>query len=99
MLITFRTDAAGDVMMFGDVARRMLAIIGKHDEPKGIITVEQLPDAIARLRAAMEADKALGSGPNSEGREKPVGLAQRAQPLLEQFQWALRKEKPVLWGQ
>lgn len=58
MLITFKSVAAGDVIMFGDVARQMMQIMGKEPGDEGIVTVEQLPAAIALLQTAMAADKA-----------------------------------------
>ncbi|MDP5238661.1 DUF1840 domain-containing protein [Uliginosibacterium sp. 31-16] len=58
MLITFKSDADGDVIMFGAVGRRMLEIFGKDpDDTQGILTVEQLPDAILALQAAIEQDR------------------------------------------
>ena len=58
MLIIFKSKAAGDVMMFGDVAYAMMEIMGKSPAEKGIVTAEQLADAIARLKAAVAQDKA-----------------------------------------
>ena len=109
MIVTFKSPASGDVIMFGDVAHRMMEIMGKEAGDKGIVTVEQLPDAIARLRAAIAADKAQHAGkadedlPQSEaadggGKRDYVSLAQRAAPLLELREWSLKKEKPVVWG-
>lgn len=57
MIVTFRSRATADVIMFGDVAQRLMQIMGKEATAQGIVTVEQLPDAIARLRAAMAQDK------------------------------------------
>ena len=48
-MIVFRSDAAADIMMFDDVARRMMDIMGREFSTRGILTVEQLPEAIARL--------------------------------------------------
>lgn len=109
MLITFRSQASGDVMMFADVARQMLKIIGKEPADKGIITVAQLPEAIAALKEAIAADKAAlpersafvseRKGPGADdGTALFVSASQRAQPLLEQMEWSLRDDKPVLWG-
>ncbi len=109
MIVVFQSPASGDVIMFGDVAHRMMTIMGKDPGPKGIVTVEQLPEAIARLRAAMEEDKrALAALAEDErpqvetgegGAKRPfVSLAQRAAPLLELLEWSLKKEKPVVWG-
>ena len=58
MLITFKSDADGDVIMFGAVGQRMLEILGKdpHDA-QGILTVAQLPEAVLALQAAIEQDR------------------------------------------
>src|SRR5207249_12066800 len=57
-LIVFRSKAAGEIYMFEETAQRLLDIIGKADLPRGVITAEQVPDALARLVAAVEAEKA-----------------------------------------
>ncbi len=108
MLITFRSQVAGDVMMFDHVARQMLRIIGKEPADKGIITVAQLPAAIAALKEAITADKSARTeraaseklkaetAPN-DGQDLFVSASQRAQPLLELFEWSRKGDKPVLW--
>lgn len=109
MIVTFQSPASGDVIMFGDVAKRMMELMGKEPTAKGIVTVEQLPEAIARLRAAIEEDKRQRAGRSPEelpqteraenGTTRPwVSLAQRALPLLELLEWSLKKKKPVVWG-
>lgn len=104
MIITFKSSASGDVIMFGDVAKRMMQIMDKEATDKGIITVEQLPDAIARLRTAIAADKAqdgnAGNDDDFSGASKNVHvtLTQRAVPLLELLEWSQKRCKPVTWG-
>ena len=104
MIVTFKSPASGDVIMFGDVAKRMMEIMGKDASDKGIVTVEQLPDAIARLQAAIAADKAQRAGVADDdhatdgSKSTFVSLAQRAVPLLELLEWSLKKSKPVTWG-
>lgn len=111
MIVTFQSAASGDVIMFGDVAKRMMELMGKAVTDKGIVTVEQLPEAIARLKAAIEEDKRQRAGLQDEDlpATEPVGdgakgsrpfvsLAQRALPLLELLEWSLKKKKPVVWG-
>lgn len=106
-MIVFRSDAAADIMMFDDVARRMMDIMGREFSTRGILTVEQLPEAIARLRAAVADDRARHAGehdqPETEaapggGQRAYVGLAQRAVPLIEMFEYSLKAGKPVTWG-
>lgn len=114
MLVTFKSNASADVIMFGETARKLIAILGKDPaDGKGIVTVEQIPGAIARLKAAIEedrrrqaelerqrtedddeADKEAGRS----GMNAPVGLAQRAWPLLNMLEASLREETPVVWG-
>lgn len=109
MLLTFKSAASADVIMFGEVAGRLLEIIGRSpDDTKGILTVEQLDEAIARLRAAIDADKQRqAQQPDDDledeadrptGMAAPVSLAQRAYPLLEMLQYAQRDKVPVVWG-
>jgi hypothetical protein len=108
-IIIFQSAAAGDVIMFADVAKRLMETMGKAPEGKGILTVEQLPEAIVRLKAAIVEDKARRAGMQDEdlpqneptadgGKRAFVSLAQRATPLLELLEWALKKQRPVVWG-
>ena len=109
MLVVFQSKVAGDVIMFGDIAYRMMEVMGKEAAQQGIVTVEQLPDAIARLKAAIAADKAQHAAlaakdtPHFEkapdGSERPiVSLTQRAIPLIELLETSLQKKEPVVWG-
>lgn len=110
MLITFKSSAGGDVIMFGEVARLMLVTIGKDPmDERGIVTVEQLPSALASLKTAMARDKAerashaekeRGKDDEDEGihRKDPlISFAQRAVPLVELMGYALKEETPVIW--
>ena len=90
-------------------AQKLLEVMGKGAGVQGIITVEQLPGAIAQLAAAVAADKAEHQGRAEEylpqhetaadGSRRPyVSLSQRATPLLELLNWSLKKNVPVVWG-
>lgn len=109
MIVTFQSKASGDVIMFGDVAHKMMEIMGKDAGDQGIVTVPQLPEALARLKAAIAADKTERQGQTEEGepqfeaaadgsRRPYVNLAQRATPLVELLEWSLKKGVPVVWG-
>jgi hypothetical protein len=103
-MITFQSDASGDVMMFDEVAHRMMDLMGKDKTARGVITVEQMPECIARLKAAIAEDRAQARGKASgeeaeeTGVAARVSLAQRALPLVELLERSLAREKPVLWG-
>jgi hypothetical protein len=112
MMITFKSTASNDVLMFDTAAKDFLRCIGKApDEATGIITVEQLPAAIDRVRTAIAADKTqplkAADKADNAGKEaasaddehtERVGFAQRAVPMLELMERALAEGAPVVWG-
>ena len=108
MLIVFKSKAAGDVMMFGDVAQSLMEVMGKDPGDKGIVTVEQLPGAIARLKAAVAQDKAerpvvdhderLFEKTPEAGKREHVSPARRDVPLLELLEYSRKEKVPVTWG-
>lgn len=103
-MITFQSEVAGDVMMFDEVAHRMMDLMGKERTQRGVVTVEQLPDCIARLKAAIAEDRARARGDRQGDEEEETGvaarvsLAQRALPLVELLERSFARGKPVLWG-
>jgi Domain of unknown function (DUF1840) len=110
-LIVFRSKAAGEIFMFAETARRIFAIVGKDEAPRGVISVEQIPDALARLATAIEEEKAqlqearqAAGEADRRGEAKPesaaqaITLAQRAYPLIDMLQAALKKRVDVTWG-
>jgi hypothetical protein len=106
MITTFRSRASADVMMFGDVTKHLMSIIGKDYTNKGIVTVADLPVAIAKLRAAIDGDKAIHAANaasydarlSDEYEERLVSTTQRALPLVALFESSLKQEVPVIWG-
>lgn len=105
MIVTFKSKAAGDVIQFGEVAKRLLDLMGKQFSPEGIITVEQLPDALARLKAAVAADRAQSGrtaadqdGDAEDDKPRGVSLSQRAVPLIDLLEYSLRDRVPVTWA-
>jgi len=108
-LMVFKSDACADLPYFEEVARRLLELIGKEATPQGVITVEQLPEAIFRLAAAIERDRpqhrahlrAETPGDETAGPDAAdidISLTRRALPLLETLRQAHAAGKPVLWG-
>ena len=79
-LVVFRSKAAGEIFMFAETARRILDIIGKPDAPRGVISAEQIADALARLTAAVEEEK------------EQIRRAQREQPGRKQQKDCRRDE-------
>ena len=53
MLYRFKSRATADTLMLDTVAEPLLTIMGKEITPQGVITVAQIPDAIAALKQAV----------------------------------------------
>ncbi len=109
MLVQFTSSTSGQIMMFAAIARRLLEVIGKDCSARGVITTEQLPEAITRLRQAAadqrrtpvsagdEAGHAGATEDEDEDGARAIGLGQRAFPLIELLQWTQKEEGFVLW--
>ena len=105
-IVVFRSRAAGEIVMMGDTAQRLLALIGKPMAERGVIPADQLAEAIERLTGAVEQEgrlvgtrrEAAGAGDGDLEVEPPVGLAQRAFPLVAMLRAAQRFGADVTWG-
>lgn len=109
-LVVFRSKAAGEIFMFAETARRIFEILGRDEAMRGVITAEQVPEALARLQAAVDREredlKAAAERAESESRrgepvpdsQRAITLGQRAFPLLEMLRAAARRGVDVTWG-
>ena len=100
MLYKFKSKAAGNLIMFEAHGDQVLRFIGKEPGPKGILTVEELPGAIAileRLRRETEESE-RSSGQLAKKPAHEVSLAQRAQPFRVMLERSLKEGQEVVWG-
>ena len=104
MIYTFKSRAAADVIMRQPNAEQMLAIIGKDATPQGVITVAQMPAAIAALKTAVEVHekaetlRAKDPSQHVEVEGDSVRLRDRAAPFIELLTQSAMAGKDVLWG-
>ncbi|MGY8873106.1 MAG: DUF1840 domain-containing protein [Pseudomonadales bacterium] len=96
MLVTFTTDAYGSITMFGDVALSMLKMMGHSGTVPGAILVADVPVALSKLTAALEADTPPLVMDN-DAEEVEVSMATRALPLIELFTAAAKAKSNVMW--
>lgn len=97
MLVTFTTDAYADITMFGDVALSMLKMMGHSATVPGAILAADVPDALRRLSAALEAEKTAPSVADTDEDEPVVSMVNRGLPLVELLTAAARANKDVMW--
>lgn len=102
MLYKFKSQASADVIMQKFNGDQMLTIIGKTPSPQGVITVEQMPSAIAALEAAVLAHEAaqarLKDNLQLEIEGDGIMLRQRAAPFIELLRCSAQADKDVVWG-
>ena len=111
MLYKFKSRATADLIMLEPIGRRVLQILGKDaDQAQGIITVEQIPAAIAALEAAAhedsqrrqltaqaDDDKAQSDVDAGGAAAEVVGLSQRIAPFVDMLRRSAAEGKEVIW--
>ena len=89
MLVTFHSKVSADVTMFGDVAVRLLKLMGHSGTVPGALLADDVAAALVRLKQAVEVDRASsaanepGDAEEDNSDERAVSLAHRALPLIE----------------
>lgn len=107
MLVRFSSTATEPLLMFGDVARQLIKMMGATGAIPGGITAADLPAAIERLRQQLALQSAPAPPaasqptPNDDDRQRepPPSLAARAVPLIDLLQRAQRGDATVMWEQ
>ncbi len=91
--------------MYAEHAKLLLSIVGKPFEPesapRGILTADEVPGALAKLQSASDAARRVEKdAPRDDepGQVLPVGLSQRAFPLIDMLQRAAKDRRDVVWG-
>ena len=110
MLYKFKSQAAAEVIMLQPDAETLLKIIGKSPGAQGIVTVAQVPAAVAALRKAIKEQEAAAfvrdmDAPKSDKGDKEneidpdgVSLRRRAVPFIDLLEKSAAAGKDVVWG-
>lgn len=114
MLITFKSKAAADIVMYKEHAQLILDLLGKDIE-RGIIVHADTGKAIDKIEAAIAESRAhpiseqvthdvmahaQSDNENDHDHEpiETVSFASRAYPLLEMLRAAQAQGHDVVWG-
>jgi len=104
MLVTFHSKAWSSVTMFGDVAAKLLKMMGHSGAVPSALLADDVPSALERLKQALavverEERKRSGmqSDPEDPNAEPPVTIGQRAYPLIELLSAAADRHCDVMW--
>ena len=97
MLVTFTTDAHADITMFGDIALAMLKMMGHSATVPGAILAADVPAALSKLTAAIDAQKVTVPVDDQDEDEPVVSMANRALPLIDLLTAAAKSDCNVMW--
>ena len=104
MLVTFKSKAAADILMYAVHAKPILDLLGKDIE-RGVITAEETGQAVALIESEIAARKPSAPAPDEQddsdakkGLNEVVSFGARAYPLLEMLRAAHREQAFVMWG-
>ncbi len=97
MLVTFTTNAYADITLFGDIALAMLKMMGHSATVPGAILAADVPVALSRLTAAIDAEKTLPPVDDKNADDPVVSMTHRAMPLIDLLAAAAKAESNVMW--
>ena len=97
MLVRFDSKV-GQVLMMGDSALALLKKMGHSGTVPSAILAADIPDAVRRLRAALDSMPAELPPEDEEERREFVPLARRAVPLLDLLERSARAAVDVTWA-
>ena len=113
MAYKFKSRATADLIMLDETGKHIMQILGKTPGEPGIVTVQQIPEAIAALEVAVAEDESRrkqieddreSNDPNATKDAAELGnelgsvtLRQRVAPLLEMLKRSAAENKDVIW--
>ena|ERR1017187_7507300 len=97
MLVTFTTDAYANISMFGDVALAMLKMMGHSTTVPGAILAADVPVALSRLTAAIDAEQSSPPVEDKDADEPVVSMSDRGLPLINLLAAAAKAGCNVMW--
>jgi hypothetical protein len=98
MLYKFQSKNSANCLMLEDLTKKIFQKIGKNLEPKGILTVDELPLFINLLETAIEQDVVARSKMSKEELTSSDRLGQRAFPFLTLLKSAHQHQDHIVWG-
>ncbi|GAB3521082.1 DUF1840 domain-containing protein [Photobacterium alginatilyticum] len=111
MLVTFSCKVSGNVVMFGDVAKQMLRMMGQCENIPGAIDAEHISVALSNLEQAAGRIHQLELDSREHGElqeqevdacdeqdvEPVISLNTRALPLIDMLKAAEKEQCYIMW--
>src|SRR5665647_1071294 len=97
MPVAFTTHAYADIALFETVPLTMLKLMGHSATVPGAILAADVPVALSRLTAAIDAEKASPPVEDKDSDESVVSMANRELPLINLLTAATKSGCNVMW--
>jgi hypothetical protein len=104
VLVTFKTTAYADIVMFADAAQSLLKLMGQSGNVPGAIMGEDVADALDQLQNNLKNHSEpeqpdANAGLDADEESNRVALATRAVPLIELLEAAKAATANVMWDE
>ncbi|MEM7376171.1 MAG: DUF1840 domain-containing protein [Pseudomonadota bacterium] len=99
MLIEFKTEHDGSLVLFGKVATQLLEMMGTSGRDQGALRAEDLPAALDRLKAALSQrpDNDETEPDTDEDEADSVSINRRAVPVLDLLERCVASGGYFMW--
>lgn len=102
MLVKFQTKSYPTIVMFGDIAKKLIKYMGHSGAIPSAIDSKDVPTALLNLQEALKKEidskENLSKSTNTEDdNDEYVSLDTRAKPLIELLQTAIKEDEYVMW--
>ena len=106
MTVTFKSKTTGDLLMLTQHAEALMKVMGREPSASGILLPEQMPQALAALKAlpaehdapAEPDDEEQATATEPDRSDEYVSLRQRAWPLIQMIERAQASDQAIVWG-
>jgi len=101
MLVTFKSSSFSNITMFGDVAEKLLKMMGQSGNVPGALLAEDVQPALSALRDALgqaeEEEPPQPLGDDNDASAAHVAIHVRAKPLIDLLTAAASDNEAVTW--
>ncbi|MGC4061282.1 MAG: DUF1840 domain-containing protein [Aquabacterium sp.] len=109
MSVKLRCAVTGDLLLLSATAHELLGLLGKQADQPGILEPQDMPQAVAQLKALKMQSPASPDAPTSatddeaasppdDAPQEAISLYHRAVPLIQMIERAQAAGKPIVWG-
>ncbi|WP_419421026.1 DUF1840 domain-containing protein [Legionella sp. D16C41] len=98
MLVTFTSESYGKLTFFGDIARRLIQLMGHSNNIPGAITADDIDLALNNLLDGLDKLKNKVKAMQFDQEDEPdISLATRAVPLIDMLKSAKENRESIIW--